>query len=390
MYAAPLIRHIVNDARLRGLAYQAVAVAAVLAVAVLGFDHVTRTLHQQNIASGFAFLSRQAGFGLSQTFLEYKPADSYARALAAGVVNTTVVSTVGIVLATLFGFVTGLAQLSTNRLLALIARLYVNIQRGIPLLLWLFFWYGAIVTTLPTGREAWEIIPHVFLTNAGLSIPSLLWTSGHVIVPASVVCGLLLAVVVARRARTLLVNTCLGKLSWLLVPLALLGPPLIAIVAFGPGFALSLPEPGRFRVTGGMRLTAEFTALLVALSLSASAGIAEIVRAGVQSVDAGQWEASTSLGLHRVQVLRLVVLPQALRTIVPPLTGAYLSLLKSSSLAIAVGYPDLLMVANTTINQTGQAIECTAIYMLVYLALSVVTASFMNWYNARIARGERS
>ena len=379
-----------SDPRFRSTAYQAIAVGALLAVGIFGFEHVARTLNQQNIASGFAFLSRQAGFGLSQTFLDYKPADSYGRALLAGAVNTIVVSALGILVATLLGIVVGLVQLSTNRLLALIARLYVNVQRGIPLLLWLFFWYAAIVMNLPPGREAWEIIPHVFLTNAGLSIPSLLWTGAPVSLLLSVVLALSLAIIINRRARTQCVNARRERLSWILTALALLGPPLIAIVAFHPRFAVTLPEPGRFRVTGGMRLSAEFTALLVALSLSASAGIAEIVRAGVQTIEAGQWEAATSLGLHRVQILRFVILPQALRTIVPPLTGAYLSLLKSSSLAIAVGYPDLLMVANTTINQTGQAIECTAIYMLAYLALSVVTASFMNRYAARTARQEPS
>jgi general L-amino acid transport system permease protein len=293
------------------------------------------------------------------------------------------------VIATILGLIVGIARLSRNPLLAFLAFLYVEALRNVPLLLYLFLWYALIVTGLPAVREAWEVLPHVFLSNSGLTVPSLLWTRAHTIILAALVLGGALAVALRRRATAERIRTGGERTTWPLIALVLLTPPVLAILIMQPDFTISVPEKGRFRLTGGAQLTPEFTALLVGLALSASAGIAEIVRSGILSVRKGQWEAARALGLRDGSTMRLVVLPQALRVIIPPLTSSYLSLFKNSSLAIAIGYPDLVMVSNTTMNQTGQAIEGIAIFMLVYLGLSITISIFMNWYNSRVALKER-
>jgi general L-amino acid transport system permease protein len=377
------------DLRVRAIAYQVIAVATVVLVGLYLFSNVSQKLAEQNIATGFEFLGREAGFVISQTFIDYKPSDTYGRALLVGIANTVWVSAWSVVLATVLGFVIGIARLSRNPLLAFLAYIYVEVLRNVPLLLYLFFWYALIVTSLPPVREAWEIVPHVFVSNSGLTVPSLNWTGAHTVVLAALVLGAVLAVLVHRRARNERVATGRERTTWPLIGLALLLPPAIAIAAVQPELAISLPEKGRFRLTGGAQLKPEFVALLVGLALSASAGIAEIVRSGILSVRKGQWEASRALGLRDGLTMRLVVLPQALRVIIPPLTSSYLSLFKNSSLAIAIGYPDLVMVSNTTMNQTGQAIEGIAIFMLVYLGLSIAISVIMNWYNSRVALKER-
>jgi len=377
------------DLRVRAIAYQVIAVATVVLVGLYLFSNVSQKLAEQNIATGFGFLGREAGFVISQALIDYKPSDTYGRALLVGITNTIWVSAWSVVLATILGLVIGIARLSPNPLLAFLAFVYVEALRNVPLLLYLFLWYALIVTSLPSVREAWEIVPHVFLSNSGLTVPSLNWTGAHTIVLAALVLGAVLAILVQRRARNERVRTGREKTTWHLVALALLAPPVIAILATQPDLAINLPEKGRFRLTGGAQLKPEFVALLVGLALSASAGIAEIVRSGILSVRKGQWEASRALGLSDGLTMRLVVLPQALRVIIPPLTSSYLSLFKNSSLAIAIGYPDLVMVSNTTMNQTGQAIEGIAIFMLVYLGLSIMISLFMNWYNSRVALKER-
>jgi general L-amino acid transport system permease protein len=238
-------------------------------------------------------------------------------------------------------------------------------------------------------RDAWEILPHVFMSNSGLTVPSFQWTGEHSAVLAALALGAALAVGLRRWTTAERVRTGRVRTTWPLTALALLAPPVLAILIIQPEFAVSLPEKGRFRLTGGAQLRPEFTALLIGLALSASAGIAEIVRSGILSVGKGQWEAARALGVRDGPIMRLVVLPQALRVIIPPLTSSYLSLFKNSSLAIAIGYPDLVMVSNTTMNQTGQAIEGIAIFMLVYLGLSITISLFMNWYNSRVAIKER-
>jgi general L-amino acid transport system permease protein len=386
---APGSTRLLYDLRVRAIAYQVIAVASVALVGYYLFSNVSQKLAEQNIATGFAFLGRQAGFVISETFIAYQPSDTYARALLVGVVNTIWVSIWSVVLATVLGLIVGISRLSRNPLLALLALLYVEALRNVPLLLYLFLWYALIVTSLPPVRDAWEIMPSVFVSNSGLTIPSINWTQAHTIIVVALACGVALGAVAYRRVQAFRVSTGRERRSWPLVLLAIVTPPLIAILLTQPEFAVSIPEKGRFRIMGGAQLKPEFTALLVGLGLSASAGIAEIVRSGIQSVSKGQWEASRALGLRDGPSMRLIVLPQALRVIIPPLTSTYLSIFKNSSLAIAIGYPDLVMVSNTTMNQTGQAIEGIAIFMLVYLTLSIAISVFMNWYNGRVALKER-
>jgi len=375
--------------RFRAILYQVLAVGSIVLLGLYLFSNVSQKLAEQNIATGFGFLSREAGFVISQTIIDYKPTDTYGRAILAGIVNTIWVSAWSVVLATILGLFVGIARLSRNPLLAFLAFLYVEALRNVPLLLYLFLWYALIVTGLPAVRDAWEILPHVFVSNSGLTVPSLTWTSAHTLVLAALVLGGVLAAALHRRATAERIRTGRERTTWPFVALALLVPSLLAILIIQPDFTINLPEKGRFRLTGGAQLRPEFTALLVGLALSASAGIAEIVRSGILSVRKGQWEAARALGLRDGMTMRLVVLPQALRVIIPPLTSSYLSLFKNSSLAIAIGYPDLVMVSNTTMNQTGQAIEGIAIFMLVYLGLSITISIFMNWYNSRVALKER-
>jgi general L-amino acid transport system permease protein len=375
--------------RFRAILYQVLAVGSIALLGLYLFSNVSQKLAEQNIATGFDYLSREAGFVISQTLIDYRPTDTYGRAILAGIVNTIWVSAWSVALATILGLVVGIARLSRNPLLALLAFLYVEALRNVPLLLYLFLWYALIVTSLPAVREAWEVLPHVFVSNSGLTVPSLVWTSAHTIILIALVLGGVLAVAIRRHRTADRIRTGRERTTWPLIALALLIPPVLAILILQPDFTVSLPEKGRFRLTGGSQLTPEFTALLVGLALSASAGIAEIVRSGILSVRKGQWEAARALGLRDGPTMRLVVLPQALRVIIPPLTSSYLSLFKNSSLAIAIGYPDLVMVSNTTMNQTGQAIEGIAIFMLVYLGLSIAISLFMNWYNSRVALKER-
>lgn len=380
---------LLNDLRVRAVLYQVVAVVLVVGVGLYLFGNVSRKLAEQNIATGFAYLDRPAGFVISQSFIAYDSSNSYARALLVGILNTVFVSIFAVLLSTVLGLVVGIARLSRNPMQSLLAKLYVEALRNVPLLLYLFLWYALIVTVFPPVREAWQPIPEVFVSNGGLIVPSLRWSPAHSGVLLAALAGVVVAFVVAGRLRRRRVATGIERRSWPLVLAALLIPPLLAAILLQPDLVVNWPEKGRFRITGGLQVTPEFTALLVGLGLSASAGIAEIVRAGILSVGRGQWEASRSVGLRDGQTMRLVVLPQALRVIVPPLTSSYLSTFKNSSLAIAIGYPDLVMVSNTTMNQTGQAIEGIAIFMLVYLGMSITISLFMNWYNARVALVER-
>ena len=305
---------------MKRLTVQLVVAALVIAAAAYLVFNTLANLEARRIASGFAFLWREAGFEIGETALSYGAADTYARALAVGLANTFKVALLGIVVATSLGTIVGLMRLSPSRLVAGIGSSYVELIRNVPLLVQLFFWYALITEGLPSPRDALSPLPGVFLTNRGL---------------------------------------------------------------FFPGFS-GVPELQGFNFAGGAALTPEFAALLIGLSLYTAAFIAEIVRAGILAVRRDQWHAAQALGLARRDVLRHVVGPQALRVIVPPLTSQYLNLTKNSSLAVAIGYPDLVSIANTTINQTGQAIEGIAIIMAVYLTISLSISALMNLYNARL------
>jgi general L-amino acid transport system permease protein len=374
-----------RNPRLRAVLYQAAALALLVFLALYLFSEVSAKLSGRDIQTGFDFLERQAGFVISQSFIAYAPTDSFARAFVAGLVNSLVVSAAGIVLATLLGTIVGIARLADNALLAALAKAYVEALRGIPLLLFLFLFYGLIIETLPPVARAWEMTAGSYLSNRGLAIPKLRLDQAGASVMMALAVGMVLALAIGRILRRRRIATGDSWPYWPLMVLAIAAPLAVVVLLMHPQLTIDFPEKGRFRITGGAQVTPEFTALLLALALSTSAGIAEIVRAGILAIGKGQVDAARSLGLRRLQTLRLVILPQAARVIIPPLTSSYLTLFKNSSLAIAIGYPDFLMVANMAVTQTGQAIEIIAILVLVYLSVSSAIAITMNWYNRRMA-----
>jgi general L-amino acid transport system permease protein len=372
--------------RWRAAALQALLVAAVaLAVWTLAAN-TAHNLEARKIASGLGFLQREAGFEIGESpFLAYGAADTYARALAVGLINTFRVALIGIVVATLLGTLIGLARLSRNWLLAKLAAGYVELLRNVPLLVQLFFLYALITENLPGPRAALNPLPGVYLSNRGFAFPLPAPDPVYGGMALALLAGAILALLLARWARARQARTGQPFPEFSAGVALVLGPPLIVFLAAGAPHALVVPTLQGFNLAGGGALTPEFAALLGGLSLYTAAFIAEIVRAGVLAVDRGQFEAAAALGLPRRRAMRLVILPQALRVIVPPLTSQYLNLTKNSSLAVAIGYPDLVSIANTTMNQTGQAIEGIAIIMAVYLTISLSISALMNWYNRRIA-----
>jgi len=372
----------------RALAWQ---VLAVCGVGLLAWFLVTNTLSNlsaRNISTGFDFLEREAGFAIGETLVTYGPTDTYGRAIWVGVVNTLRVAVLGIVLATVLGTLIGIARLSKNWLIARLSGLYVEVMRNVPLLLQLFFWYALITENLPGPRQAYHPMPGVFLSNRGIKIPGL-ENSGLEAILGGLAVAIVALVLLAHRARHRQAVTGrafpMGRCALTL----LLAGPTLGWVASGASLTLDVPELRGFNFVGGITLTPEFVALLTGLVIYTSAFVAEVVRSGIQAVNPGQWEAASALGLRRRLVLRLVVLPQALRVIVPPMTSQYLNLTKNSSLAVAIGYPDIVSVVNTTLNQTGQAIEGILMIMAAYLSVSLTISVCMNVYNKRIALVER-
>ena len=382
----PLNASALGNPRVRALIAQVALVGGVLFVGWYFVSNTIQNLDERKIASGFGFLAREAGFEIGETgFLSYSAADTYLRALGIGLANTARVAVLGIVLATLLGTLIGLARLSGNWLVARLAALYVEAIRNVPLLVQLFFWYSIISEHLPGPREALNPVTGVFFSNRGLAFPLPTAHPAHLWMLAAFGAGLALAWGVARRAarRQRLTGEQFPALA-AGCGIAL-GLPLLVFVVAGAPRGLEVPALRGFNLTGGAVLSPEFATLLAGLVVYTAAFIAEIVRAGVLAVDRGQIEAANALGLSRTQAMRLVILPQALRVIVPPMTSQYLNLTKNSSLAVAIGYPDLVSIANTTMNQTGQAIEGIAVIMLVYLTISLSISAFMNHYNRRVA-----
>jgi len=377
-----------NDPATRALAYQVIVVGLVGFVVWYLVSNTLHNLSVRNISTGFGFLGREAGFAIGESAVAYSPADTYGRAIWVGLLNTLRVSVIGIVLATLLGTLIGIARLSRNWLVARVATVYIEVMRNIPLLLQLFFWYAIITENMPGPRQALEPLPGVFLSNRGLKMPALQGDAIDWIVGGLGV-AIVLVLVVAHWARKRQAAT--GQIF----PLAsvsaalLVAIPLAGWMAAGAELSLEVPVLKGFNFVGGITLSPEFSALLLGLVIYTSAFVAEVVRSGIQAVGQGQWEAANALGLSRARVLRLVILPQALRVIVPPMTSQYLNLTKNSSLAVAIGYPDIVSVVNTTLNQTGQAIEGILIIMAAYLTVSLSISVFMNWYNRRIALVER-
>ena len=378
-----------HDMRFRAFFYQVVAIGAVILVGWTMFSTASGNLAKQNIATGFDFLSRPAGFVITEAAIAFEATDTVGRAVLVGIANTVKVSLLAAVFGTLLGLAVGIARMSRNPLLARLALVYVELLRNVPLLLYLFLWYSLIILVLPPVKQALNLLPGVYLSNSGLVVPAALVESGGGALLTCLLGGAVAAFVIRRVSMRKRVATGRSNHGGL-VALAVLVVPVLALWLSGAiGIAWDFPTAGKFRLTGGLHVRPEFVALLFGLALSVSANVAEIVRAGIQAVNKGQWEAAAALGLARGKTMRLVVLPQALRIIIPPLTNTYLTVFKNSSLAIAIGYPDLVMVSNTVMNQTGQAIETIAIFMGVYLALSIAISLLMNWYNAHVALKER-
>jgi general L-amino acid transport system permease protein len=378
-----------RNPRVRGIALQALFVAVIVAFFAFLAHNTIVNLRRQNIASGFGFLDREAAFGIGESLIAYSPADTYARAFLVGLLNTLYVSALGIVLATIVGTLIGLARLSRNWLVAGLAQIYVETFRNIPLLLQLFFWWALLRGAAPGPREAWQVLPDVFVSNRGIVFPVPREHPAFHWMALAFFVGAAAAYFVHRWARARQAET--GRqfpAGWVGLGL-ILGLPLLVFLGFGVPVSLDVPTLKGFNFAGGAALSPEFGALLLGLVIYTGSFIAEIVRAGVLAVSWGQSEAAMALGLKPHQRMRLVVLPQALRVIVPPMTSEYLGLTKNSSLAVAIGYPDLVSIANTTMNQTGQAVEGIAMIMAVYLTISLIISLFMNLYNRAVALVER-
>ncbi|MEZ5860646.1 MAG: amino acid ABC transporter permease [Geminicoccaceae bacterium] len=374
---------------IRGVIAQALVLVLLLALVWYLVHNTLTNLDERSIRTGFGFLDQEAGFAIGESLIAFAPTDSYGRALLVGLLNTLRVSLIGIVLATLIGVVVGIARLSGNWLVARLASVYVEVTRNIPLLLQLFFWYTVVTQLLPAVREALEPLPGVVLSKSGLQFPVVIGDPAHLPVLGVLALSVVAAFVYRRYAFRRQLET--GQEPRLLLPmLAIICLPALAVfLVTGAPLELDVPEFTRFNYRGGASVTPEFLALLLGLSIYTAGFIAEIVRSGILAVPWGQTEAAAALGFRRGLQLRLIVLPQALRIIVPPTTSNYLNLTKNSSLAVAIGYPDLVSVGNTTLNQTGQAIECISIMMAIYLTISLLISAFMNWYNRRIALVER-
>lgn len=351
-------------------------IVAFLAINLVG------NLEERSIRTGFGFLWQTASFEIGESFISYDGRATYGAALLVGLLNTLVVAVLGIVLSTMVGAVIGVASLSRNPLVSPLATTYVELVRNVPLLLQLFLWYGVLTQLLPAATDAPALLSSIYLTKSGLHFPVL--RSGAGIVLIALATGALAAVAYGIWSRRRADLTGAPALLWPQVALLLL-PPVIALLAIAATIPFDLPQKTRFGFSGGGLVTPELTALIIGLSLYNAAFIAEILRAGILSVDKSQSEAAASLGLSRIHTMRLVIIPQALKVAVPPLASQYLNLAKNTSLAIAIGYPDLMSIGNTIINQTGQAIEVIALLMGVYLTMSLSISAFMNWYNARVA-----
>lgn len=386
--AAPRVS-LLYDPRVRGIAYQVLVFVGLFALVYWIVGNTTANLQRANIASGFDFLKGRAGFDIGDSLIEYSSDSTYGRALFVGFLNTLRVAIVGIITATVIGFIIGIGRLSKNWLINRICLVYVEVFRNIPPLLVIFFWYFGVLSVLPLPRESIDLPLGSYINARGLFVPAFQWGAGSWLVLVAFALALVMVFFVRRWAHKKQVAT--GEqfpVFWTSVGL-ILGLPALAFIVTGFPLSFEFPQLSTFNLRGGMQIRPEFLSLYLALSFYTAAFIAEIVRAGVVGVNRGQSEASHALGLRSGQTMRLVIIPQALRIIIPPLTSQYLNLTKNSSLAVAIGYPDLVATGGTTLNQTGQAIEVVAIWLIVYLGLSLGTAGLMNWYNARMALVER-
>ena len=386
-FVAKLRRALGGRAGWSGFVFQILFTAALIWIGYEIVANARANLQSQRIASGFGFLDNTAGFDVSQTLIPYSGSDTYTRVFFVGLANTLLVSVIGIFFATVIGFIVALGRLSPNWLLSRIAGAYVEVIRNLPVLFQILFWYLAVLAALPNPRQSVSVFGSFFLNSRGLFIPQPIANPGFWPFTIAVLVAIIATLVLRSYARQQLFAHGRVLLIWPYVLGMLIGLPLLTALVFGAPLTFEFPQLKGFNFAGGSRVIPEFVALTLALSLYTAAFIAEIVRAGIQSVHKGQMEAGASLGLSRGATLRLIVVPQAMRVILPPLTSQYLNLTKNSSLAVAIGYPDLVSVfAGTTLSQTGQAVEIIAITMGVYLLLSLVTSAIMNFYGWRLSR----
>ncbi len=378
-----------NDPTVRSIFYQIVTLATVCFIGYYLFSNTQANLERQSIATGFEFLDKEASFEIGESLISYSSADHYARALLVGFLNTLKVAFIGVILTVILGTFIGIARLSSNWLVSKIAAIYIEVFQNIPILLQLFFFYALFYDVFPSPRDALNPLPGVFLTNRGIDFGVPVFQSAHKYMLIIFIIACVVSYIIKRWAKKRQEETgqtfpifsvsmglifCLPFITWLIC---------------GAPTEMDVPVLSGFNFEGGVNLSPEFGALLTGLVLYTAAFVAEVVRAGIQSIGHGQTEAAMSIGLKQGHIMNLIILPQALRVIIPPLTSQMLNLTKNSSLAVAIGFPDFVAVANTSINQTGQAIEGVALIMICYLSFSLLTSAFMNWYNKRIALVER-
>jgi len=379
-----------NNAQYRSLFFQVLLIAAVAGFFWFIGSNTLQNLEKRGISTGFGFLSQKSGFGILQSLIPFSDSDSFGRTFVVGLLNTLLVSVIGVFFATIIGFTMGVARLSNNWLIAKIATVYVEMFRNIPLLLQIFFWYFAVLRTLPSPRESWSAGGVAFLNIRGLYLPQPLFGDGFAFVGWTFLLAIIATFCIKRWAKKRQEETGTQFKIWQTAFGLIVLLPVLVFFAVGSPLSWDLPSLKGFNFRGGMTIIPELTALVTALSIYTATFIAEAVRSGIMAVNSGQTEAASALGLHRSKVLKLVVIPQALRVIIPQLTSQYLNLVKNSSLATAIGYPDLVAVfAGTTLNQTGQAIEIIAMTMGVYLFISLTISAFMNWYNNKTMLVER-
>lgn len=380
---------LLNNPKIRGLFYQAVVFIAVFLFVFWIIGNTSDNLNKLNIASGFDFLKSRAGFDVSQSLIPYDADSTYARAFLVGLLNTLYVAVLGIITASIIGFLVGVGRLSGNWLIAKICTIYVEVFRNIPPLLVIFFWYFGVLSVLPDVRGSYAMPLGSFLNKRGFFFPSFVWGEKAWLTLAAFIIAVIISFIFYRWARVRQAKT--GKVFpfWRTAFALIIGLPAAVFLATGMPVTFDMPKLGSFNLTGGSQVKPEFLALYLALSFYTASFIAETVRGGIKGVNKGQSEAAAALGLRTPQIMRLVVVPQAMRIIIPPLSSQYLNLTKNSSLAIAIGYPDLMAVGGTVLNQTGQAVEVVAIWMVVYLGISLVTSGLMNWFNAKMALVER-
>lgn len=379
-----------NDPKYRAMFFQILLISALGYFFYTIIQNTLDNMTARGVSTGFGFMSEPAGFDILQTLVPFDSTYSFGRSFIVGVLNTLLVTALGIVFATLLGFIVGVARLSNNWLISKIATVYIETFRNIPLLIQIIFWYSLIVGSLPSVRDSFSLFDSFFLNQRGINIPSPIYESGFIYTAIAIIIGIIGSFILKRWAHKRQETTGQQFPVFLSILGLLILLPLAVYFITGSPITWDVPKLGRFNLQGGATVIPELVGLLIALTIYTAAFIAEIVRSGIKAVNHGQSEAALSVGLTPSQNLRLVVIPQALRVIIPPLTSQYLNLFKNSSLAAAIGYPDLVAVfMGTTLNQTGQAVEIVAVTMAVYLTISLLISMFMNWYNAKMSLVER-